>query len=456
MRRDIQSAYETVCRYTEGRNLCAYVLTFGCQQNEADSEKLRGMALKMGYSLTDAPEKADLILVNTCAIRQHAELKALSIIGSFKHLKKEKPSLVIGVTGCMTAQEHRVQDIKMRYHYVDFTLEPSSLHLLPLALADVLSSKKRRFLREDCSTEAIEGIPLSRTCRHRAWVSIMYGCNNFCSYCIVPYVRLRERSRSAADIEEEVRTLVSEGCLDITLLGQNVNSYKGECNFAELLRRLDRIDGDFQLRFMTSHPKDVSEELIHVMAEGKHIAPHLHLPLQSGSDRILKAMNRHYDIARYMQTVNHFRATCPDFALTTDIIVGFPTETEEDFEATLDILRRVRFDLVYAFLYSARKGTPAAEMKEQIEESVKKERFARLLALQDEISLERAKAYENKTLRVLVDSKLEKSDGTLYAGRTDSGKLVHLVGDDSMIGKYCQSHIDRAEAFILHGTALKK
>ncbi len=452
---DIVLANAHVASLLSDRHAAVFVLTFGCQQNEADSEKLYGMALQMGYVRANAAEEADLILVNTCAIREHAELKALSIIGGFKKLKKEHPDRILGVVGCMAAEAHRVEELKNRYPYVDFTLEPSSIHLLPVVLSSLFSRRKRRFISEPTVDCAVEGMPIARTLKHRAWVSVMYGCNNFCSYCIVPYVRNRERSRDADEVESEVRALIDAGCHDITLLGQNVNSFHGGCDFSTLLARLDRLDGDFRLRFMTSHPKDARESLIDTMANGKHIAKHLHLPLQSGSDRILKEMNRHYDLNRYMQIVRHVRAVMPDAALTSDIIVGFPGETEEDFSKTLDVLREVSFDSVYAFLYSPRKGTPAAEMDNQVPEEVKHERFSRLLALQDEISLEKNKPYVGKTLRVLVDSAKCTDEKTVCNGRTDTGKLVHFVGNERLIGEFCNVRIDRAEPYTLRGTLIK-
>ena len=455
---DEHAAYEKVRAHTQGLEKKVFIMTFGCQQNEADSEKLLGMAMKMGYLPTLDRSEASLILINTCAIREHAEQKALSKIGSFKKHTQEMPDCILGVVGCMTAQEHRVEHLKKRYPYVDFTLTPSKLHLLPMAVCAVMESRRRFFIedsadpREYC--EAHE-LPVAHKESFRAWVSIMYGCNNFCSYCIVPYVRLRERSRATAEIENEVRTLIENGCRDISLLGQNVNSYNGECRFPALLEKLDHIDGDFLLRFMTSHPKDADLELIRVMKEGRHIAPHLHLPLQSGSDKILAAMNRHYDLDRYMNTVTAFRRELPTAALSTDIIVGFPGETEQDFEATLDILGQVEYDMVYAFLYSPRKGTPAAQMTDQIDEKIKHERFDRLLALQDEIAARKAKSYENRTVRVLVDGKKDGSEGILTA-RTDTNRLVQLKGDASLIGHFQQVHIDRAEAFVLYGTAIKE
>ena len=323
----------------------AYILTFGCQQNVADSEKLSGMCEAMGYALTEKSEEADLIMVNTCAIREHAEQKALSVVGQYKHLKAKKPDMVIGVCGCMVAQEHRREALRRSYPYVDFVFGTTVLHHFPRLLWDKLQSGKRMFSREseNDSKVVVEGLPIKRDSDYRAWVSVMYGCNNFCSYCIVPYVRGRERSRNKDEIIAEVKDLVSRGYRDITLLGQNVNSYnKGSedgYDFAALMRDLDAIPGDFTLRFMTSHPKDATVALMDAMAEGKHIARHFHLPLPSGSDAILKKQNRHYDTKRYLSIVEGLRARMPDITITSDIIVGFPGETEEDFEATLDMLR---------------------------------------------------------------------------------------------------------------------
>ena len=456
---EITEQIERVRRYNADTVRRAYIYTFGCQQNEADSEHLLGLAHAMGYATADTPEEADLILVNTCAIREHAELRALSAVGSCKKLRERRPDLILGVCGCMTAQEHRIGELRMRYPYVDFTLDPASLHRLPAAVAAVLQNReagrdrRRLFLTGGEQPELAEGVPQLRAARHRAWVSIMYGCNNFCSYCVVPYVRGRERSRRPEDIEAEVRALIDDGCRDITLLGQNVNSYRGGCDFAALLARLASLPGDFTLRFMTSHPKDVSPALIDVFGRYPKIAPHFHLPLQSGSDRILQAMNRRYDTAHYLQTVEDLRAARPDTALTSDIIVGFPGETDEDFEATLSMLRQVRFDMVYSFLYSPRKGTPAAAMEQQIDPAAKGARMQRLLALQDEIALEYNRAAVGQTLRVLIDG--QDKDGGLYSGRTGQNKLVHVAATDRDIGEFRMVKIERAEPYAMVGTLQK-
>ena len=437
-------------RAAAGKVTGAAVLTFGCQQNEADSEKLMGLALSMGYTPTERLEEAALILVNTCAIREHAEQKVLSVIGGLKKYKERDPSVLIGVAGCMTAQDHRIALLKKSYPYVDLTLDPASLFRLPSLVRDRLAGRPRAFARTGEATLCEEVTPYRRR-GDRAWLSIMYGCNNFCSYCIVPYVRGRERSRSVADIMAEAQALVASGVREITLLGQNVNSYAGETDFAGLLSRLAALDGDFLLRFMTSHPKDVSPRLVETIGREEKIAPAFHLPLQSGSDRILRAMNRRYDTARYLETVDALRAARPGIVLTSDIIVGFPGETEEDFEGTLALMRRVRFDMVYSFLYSPRVGTPAAAMEGQIPDDVRADRMRRLLDLATEIAGEIGKTYEGRTLRVLDDGP-SKGDPTRHSGRTAGGKLVHFDPRGTAVGGFKTVHIDRADSYAMYGT----
>ena len=438
----------------QGKRRGCFVLTFGCQQNVADSEKIAGMAEEMGYEIKTSPEEADLIMVNTCAIREHAEKKALSIIGQYKHLRAKNPALIIGVCGCMTAQEHRREELKHRYPSVTFTLGTASLHHFPKVLWSTVE-KKRRFITADSEVDftktVAEGAPIRRESGYRAWVSVMYGCNNFCSYCIVPYVRGRERSRAKEEIIREVRELVEAGYKEITLLGQNVNSYgKGsDCDFADLIRELDQIPGDWWLSFMTSHPKDAGYKLIDVMAESTHVARRFHLPLQSGNDRVLKAMNRHYDMEKYLDTVRYMRERMPDVVITSDIIVGFPGETEEEFEDTLKALETVRFDMLYSFIYSPRKGTPAADM-EQVEDVVKGNRFDRLLALQNAIAAEKNLPAEGMTLRVLCDGE-SKGDAGVYSGRTEGNKIVFFDGTPEMVGQFVQVRIQRTEAFALWG-----
>ncbi|MBE6653523.1 MAG: tRNA (N6-isopentenyl adenosine(37)-C2)-methylthiotransferase MiaB [Ruminococcaceae bacterium] len=438
----------------QGKRRGCFVLTFGCQQNEADSEKIAGMAEQMGYEIKATPEEADLIMVNTCAIREHAEKKALSIIGQYKHIRARNPNLIIGVCGCMTARDHRRNELKMKYPYVTFTLGTASLHHFPKVLWEVIRQKRRLITaesEEDFTKTVAEGAPVRRESGYRAWVSVMYGCNNFCSYCIVPYCRGRERSRRREDIVREVRELVEAGYKEITLLGQNVNSYgKGtDCDFADLVAELDTIEGDWLLSFMTSHPKDASRKLIDVMAEGKHIARRFHLPMQSGNDRVLKAMNRHYDMAKYLDTVAYMRERMPDIVITSDIIVGFPGETEEEFGDTLKALEAVRFDMLYSFIYSPRKGTPAAEM-EQVPDVTKGNRFDRLLATQNAIAAEKNLPMQGTTVRVLCDGE-SKGNPDVYSGRTEGGKIVFFGGTPDMVGQFVSVRIDRTEAFALWG-----
>lgn len=446
---------DAVNRLNYGKNKRVYVFTFGCQQNEADSEKILGISEAMGYKSTDTPEDADLIILNTCAIRQHAEEKALSMLGRFKALKRRNNELIVGVCGCMAAETHIKELLKNDFHYVTFTLEPNMLYEIPRLVHRAIDEGKRSFVIGTDTGDISEGIPITRRYGHKAWVSIMYGCNNFCSYCIVPYVRGRERSRSAEDVLKECRSLVSDGVKEITLLGQNVNSYKGECDFATLLERIADIDGDFTIRFMTSHPKDASDKLIEVMGKySPKIAPYFHLPLQSGSDRILKDMNRTYNRERFLSIVDKLRASVPGICLSTDVIVGFPSETEEDFADTLDILRRARFDMVYAFKYSPREGTPASKMQEAVDPNIKDERIARLLKLQDKISLENNEKYVGSEHKVLVDSFSKRKGKHTVNARTFSNKLVHFDGDESMIGKYINVRIERAGVYELYATKI--
>ena len=435
-----------------------FVMTLGCQQNEADSEKLLGMSEAMGYEETATPDDASLILVNTCAIREHAEKRALSIVGQYKHIKAKNPDLIICICGCMVVQEHRIQDIKMRYPYVDILFGTSDIYKLPELIAEKMKRGKR-VLRADGGEYLVsEGSPIKRGSSYKAWVSVMYGCNNFCSYCIVPYVRGRERSRRMCDVISEVRDLVDRGYKDITLLGQNVNSYgkdSGEdYDFADLLYELDKIEGDYLLHFMTSHPKDATKKLIDVMASSRHVARHFHLPMQSGSDKVLKEMNRRYDFKKYIEIVDYIREKMPDATITSDIIVGFPGETEEDFEDTLRALEMVRFDMIFSFIYSPRKGTPAAEKADQISPEVKSARFERLLACQNAICLELNKPYEGKTLRVLCEGRSKNND-EVFNGRTEGGKIVFFDAEDSDTGRFLNIEIERADTFALYGKIKK-
>ncbi len=437
----------------------ACVVTYGCQQNEADSERIQGTLLAMGYEKTDDPAMADIIIVNTCAVRDHAEKKALSITGGYKHLKNKKPSLIIGVCGCMVSKSDMSDKIKKSYPYIDLVFGTENLWRLPELLYRVMTEDKRMFFPNLGEPVVAEGIPVLRESGYKAWVSIMYGCNNFCTYCIVPYVRGRERSRCPEDIIAEIRELVADGYKEITLLGQNVNSYGkefgDECDFSDLLSRIAEIEGDFLVRFMTSHPKDASRKLIDTMASSEKIAKHFHLPVQSGSDRILREMNRHYDRESYLSLIRYMREKMPEITISTDIIVGFPGETEADFEDTLSIVRAVGYDMMYSFIYSKRTGTPAAEMEDQIPEEVTGPRFSRLIETQNAISLTKNEPYTGKTVRVLVDGR-SKNNPEMFSGRTEGNKIVLFEGDDAMTGTFVMVHIREAQTFALKGEVVSR
>lgn len=450
---------EKVRTMNSGEKKYIFIQTFGCQQNEADSERICGMALAMGYEKTENEKSADLIIVNTCAVREHAELRALSITGQFKHLKAAKPGLIIGICGCMVSQNHRVDDIKNKYPYVDFLMGTSLLWKFPEILWKTLSTGKRGFYLDSGNEKNIsEDMPVRRDSSFKAWVTIMYGCDNFCTYCIVPYVRGRERSRKKECIIEEVKGLAAEGYKEITLLGQNVNSYGKalytDYDFADLLSDICKIDGDFTIRFMTSHPKDATKKLIDVISSEPKIAKAFHLPLQSGSDRILKAMNRHYDMEHYLELVHYMREKMPDIAITTDIIVGFPSETEEDFEQTLKALEKVRFDNIFSFIYSPRNGTAAAKM-EQLPYEVKTKRFERMLELQNSISNGKNQSYVGSVQKVLVEG-VSKTNPEKLTGRNEKNRLVHFDGDESLIGKFVNIKITKADTYSLLGELVGK
>ncbi len=434
-----------------------FVQTFGCQQNEPDSERLAGLAVSMGYTKTDTPDDADLILVNTCAIREHAEKKALSIIGQYKHIRDRNPGLIIGVGGCMVTQNHRSDKLKNSYPYVSFTFDTGAIHRLPSLIKAAVENSRRQFIHSEEYAIA-EGLPLAREQKHMAWLSVMYGCNNFCSYCIVPYVRGRERSRKMDDIVEEAKMLIADGAKDITLLGQNVNSYGKDLtegyDFADVLHRVCALPGDFRVRFMTSHPKDASDRLIEAIATEEKIVRHLHLPVQSGSDAVLKRMNRRYTAEYYCSLIDKMRAAVPDISLTSDIIVGFPGETEEDFTATLDMLSYVRYDMIFSFIYSPRIGTPAAEMPDQIPHEVSTERFERLLALQNAISDERNSRFVGRKVRVLVEG-TSKTDDNVLTGRGDIVRPIHFIGDKSKIGTFTDVEITAATTFSLEAREIQ-
>ena len=438
----------------DGRRPLALVDTYGCQQNEADSEKLRGYLAEMGYGFTRDEFQADVIVVNTCAVREHAEMRVLGNVGALNHTKKNKPEQLIAVCGCMVQQEHMAAKIKKSYPVVDLVFGPHELWRFPELLLRVMESGKRVFAAEKDSGAVAEGIPQRRDGAVKAWLSIMYGCNNFCTYCIVPYVRGRERSRRPEDVVAEARQLIAAGYKDITLLGQNVNSYgrdlDGGVDFADLLRQINDIPGDFLIRFMTSHPKDATEKLFRTMAECEKCARHIHLPVQSGSDRVLRAMNRSYSRAQYLELAALARRYMPELVLTTDIIVGFPGETEEEFAETLSLCEEIRFDAMFTFIYSKRVGTPAASMPDPYTRADKQRRFDRLTELANRISAEKHREYEGKTLRVLVDGETGKAEYNL-SSRTNGGRLLHLRGEPSLVGKFVQARVTASNTWALYG-----
>ena len=433
-----------------GRTPAAYVETYGCQQNEADSERIRGLLQESGYAIADGPEGADVVVFNTCAVREHAEQRVFGNVGALQHTKRRHPAQKIFLCGCMMGQPQVVDRIRESYRHVDCCFDTHQLWRFPSLLERVLAGE-RVFACSDEAGSIAEGLPVVRSSGIRAWVSIMYGCNNFCSYCIVPYVRGRERSRRAEDVIEEVRGLAEAGYREITLLGQNVNSYGKDLDqgvdFADLLDALAQLPGDFTLRFMTSHPKDASRKLFDTMARHDKIAKQLHLPFQAGSDRVLKEMNRRYTAEDYLKLVDYARAVMPGLVLTSDVIVGFPGETEADFEQTLELIRRVRFDALFTFIFSPRAGTPAAKMEDPVSRAEKQVWFDRLVAAQNGISAEIHAAYLGRTLRVLVDG----TENGLLTARTDGGRLVRLPGSESLIGSFRNVTITGSTTWSLTG-----
>ena len=434
-----------------GRTPTAYVETYGCQQNEADSEKLRGYLVQSGYQIVHDAEGADVVVMNTCAIREHAEQRVFGNLGALTHTKRRHPEQKIFLCGCM-AGETKVSDrIQKSYPHVDGVFSTHHLWQFPEILWKVLSGKKRQFYIADEPGSIAEGIPQVRDSQLKAWVSIMYGCNNFCTYCIVPYVRGRERSRQPEEILDECRRLIEGGAKEITLLGQNVNSYGKDLDagmdFADLLAAIASLPGDFLVRFMTSHPRDASTKLFDTMAKYPKIAKQLHLPFQSGSSRVLKAMNRHYDRQTYLDKVLYAKSVMPDLVLTSDVIVGFPGESEEEFEETISLIQQVHYDSLFTFIFSPRPGTPAAQMEDPTPKEEKNRRFDRLCAVQNAISEEIHSQYIGKTLRCLVDGR----DKDLLTARTEGGRLVRFAGPEELIGSYQPVTITGATTWSLTG-----
>lgn len=436
-----------------GRKLTACVVTFGCQMNFKDSEKLMGILTEIGYEETD-DEHADFVLYNTCTVRENANLKIYGRLGYLSKIKEKNPDMLIGLCGCMMQEPQVVEKLNKSYRFIDIIFGTHNIFLLAQLLYERLMNGHKIQDIWEGTTEIVEELPTVRKYNFKSGVNIMYGCNNFCSYCIVPYVRGRERSRNPEDIIAEIEELVKNGVVEIMLLGQNVNSYgktlENPITFAELLERIEKIEGLKRIRFMTSHPKDLSDELIAVMAKSEKICKQMHLPLQSGSSRLLKIMNRHYDKEQYLSLVQKLRAAIPDIGITTDIIVGFPGETEEDFVETLDVVEKAQYDSAFTFIYSKRTGTPAAEMPEQIPDDVVKERFDRLLNLVNKISKEKTRILEGTVQEVLVEELNKKIPGYV-SGRLSNNSVVHFKADERYIGSIVFVKLNEAKGFYYMG-----
>jgi tRNA-2-methylthio-N6-dimethylallyladenosine synthase len=433
--------------------------TFGCQQNVADGQRIRGMLEVMGFGFTDQPEDADLVLLNTCAVREHAEQRVFGNLGALTHTKKANPEQVICLCGCMAQEERVSQRVKASYPHVDLVFGPHALWKFPELLWQVYETHKRVFSVAEEDGSIAEGLPVAREDSVKAWVSIMYGCNNFCSYCIVPYVRGRERSRDPRCVLEEVRGLVEAGYKEITLLGQNVNSYGNDLeipyDFADLLSEMDTIPGDYWIRFMSSHPKDATRKLFDTMARSAHVARQLHLPFQSGSDRVLQAMNRRYTRAQYLDLIRYAKSVMPGLVLTSDVIIGFPGETEAEAMETVSLVEEVGFDALFTFLYSPRPGTKAAELPDPVPREEKQKWFDRLLEAQNAQSARLHAAYIGKTERVLVDGRSDDPAFSLSA-RTEGNRLVRLKGDERLIGRFVQVKITDSNTWALYGEVMEE
>ena len=436
----------------------ALVDTFGCQQNVADGEMLMGLLRDMGYELTDNEAVADVILLNTCAIREHAEKRVYGHLGRLTHTKEAKPDQIICLCGCMAQQKVVADKIKNSYRHVDLVLGPQAEWRLPELLWEVISRRRRVFSIEDEHGRIAEDLPVVREGSVRAWVSIMYGCNNFCSYCIVPYVRGRERSREPEKIIAECRELIAQGYKEITLLGQNVNSYGKDLDtpydFADLLTAIDAIPGEYWIRFMSSQPKDATHKLFDTMARCRHVCKQLHLPVQSGNDRVLRAMNRPYSRAGYLSLIGYARSVMPGLVLTSDVIIGFPGETESEAMDTVSLVEEAKFDALFTFIFSPRPGTPAAGMDDPVPREEKQKWFDRLVAVQNAYSAEKHASYIGKTVRVLVDGESDEPDWPLSC-RTEGNRLVRVRGDKALIGTFADVTIQNSNTWALYGEAVK-
>mgnify|MGYP001156338714 CR=1 FL=1 len=437
----------------------AFVHSYGCQQNVNDGERIKGVLVDIGYGLCDKPEDADLILFNTCAVREHAEQRVFGNVGALKGLKEKKPGLIIGLCGCMANQKHVVEKLRKSYPYVDLVFGVDGIDTLPQLIAQKLQKHKRVLLDPAQRPVIVENIPIRRESEFRAWLPIMYGCDNFCTYCIVPYVRGREKSRKPGDILAEFRSLVEAGYKEITLLGQNVNSYGKDLgtgyDFADLLTALDEIPGDYLIRFMSSQPKDASFKLFDTMARCSHVAKQLHLPVQSGSDRVLRAMNRPYDKARYLELITYARKVMPELVLTSDVIIGFPGETEDEAMQTVDLVEKTQFDALFTFIFSPRPGTPAAKMDDPVSREEKQVWFEKLVDAQNAISAKKHAAYIGRTVKVLVDGESDDEAFPL-AARTEGNRLVRMKGDKALIGTFAKAKITDSNTWALYGEAVEE
>ncbi len=437
----------------EGKTPKAFVHTYGCQGNVSDGERLQGMLQQMGYDFTDDVKKADLVLYNTCAIREHAEDRIYGNVGALKQYKKSNPNLIIALCGCMMQQERVAEKIRRSYPFVDLLFGTHVSYKLPEFIYKCLSTEKRVFDITESDGNIVEGLPIKRDGKFKAWVPVMYGCNNFCSYCIVPYVRGRERSRDFDCVMEEVKGLVADGYKEITLLGQNVNSYNKDLSedkrFPALLKAISELEGDFIVRFMTSHPRDCTRELLDVMASSDKIAKHLHLPFQSGNDRVLKEMNRHYDREKYLSLISYAYEIMPELSITSDVIVGFPGETYEEFKDTLSLLEEVKFTSLFTFIFSPRPGTKAYDMEDPVAYEEKSKWFRELTSLQEKIAGQRTAKMKGRTYRVLVEGK-SKTEG-LLSGRTGGNVIIEFMGDESLIGTFASVKVTNPKTWVVYG-----
>ena len=448
---------EVMAVRARGEKPMACIRTYGCQQNVADSEKIKGMLEKMGFGFTDEAESADFILFNTCAVREHAEDRVFGNVGALKNIKRRHPSVLIGLCGCMMEEKHVTERLYKSFPFVGLVFGTHSLHKFPELFYNAVTYGGRVYETGVDDMTVYEGIPTRRDGAFKGWLPIMYGCNNFCTYCIVPYTRGRERSRKFEDVVNEARQMIEAGYKEITLLGQNVNSYGKTLDekrtFSELLSAIDSIEGDYLLRFMTSHPKDCSKELIDVIANGKHISKHLHLPFQSGSNRVLKAMNRSYTREKYLDIINYAKEKIDGLSLTSDIIVGFPGETYEEFSETISLIKEVEFTSLFTFIYSPRNGTPAAKMDDPVSDKEKSKWFSELLKVQEEIAAKRCASMVGQTVRVLVEGSSDK-EGVLTS-RTSGNIIVDFPGSEELIGTFINVKITQARNWILKGELAK-